>query len=251
MSRLYPLRRDLPLLGVASIFDITLKARLADDEEVNIGGDLRAPVEICLPVPEGISNPVIIYYKETWKMLETQRVDGNAICAHAANFSYYGVGSAFNDVPKFANSTPPLSIPENTAAGQNIGNPVTATDRDGDTLIYSLEGMDAASFDIDPNTGQIKTKMGVTYNYEVKNSYSVKVKVVDGQGGSATISVTINLTDVDGEGTGQARCAECIDGFIDESDSDLDNPDEHRPSDYRLRRAVSRGQQWRVHRLAP
>ncbi len=186
-----------------TIFDITLKARLADGEEVNIGGDLRVPVEICLPVPEGIANPVIIHYKETWEMLETQRVDGDAICAHAATFSYYGVGQAFNDVPEFAISTPSLTFPENTEAGQNIGNPVTATDSDGGTLVYRLEGTDADSFAIDATTGQIQTKAGVTYNYEAKSSYSVTVKVVDGQGGSATIPVTIALTDVDGEAPGK------------------------------------------------
>ena len=186
-----------------TIFDITLKARLADGEEVDIGGDLRVPVEICLPVPEGISNPVIIHYKETWEMLETQRVDGDAICAHAATFSYYGVGQAFNDVPEFAISTPSLTFPENTEAGQNIGNPVTATDSDGGTLAYRLEGADADSFAIDATTGQIQTKAGVTYNYEAKSSYSVTVKVVDGQGGSATIPVTITLTDVDGEAPGK------------------------------------------------
>ena len=187
-----------------AIFDITLKARLANGEEVDIGGDLRVPVEICLPVPEGISNPVIIHYANAWEMLETLRVDGNAICAHAATFSYYGVGVAFNDVPEFDIFTLPLTIPENTAAGQNIGNPVTATDSDGGTLVYSLEGADAASFDIDVATGQIETKAGVTYNYEAKNSYAVKVKVIDGQGGSATIPVTINLTDIDGEAPGKA-----------------------------------------------
>ena len=186
-----------------AIFDITLKARLANGEEVDIGGDLRVPVEICLPVPEGISNPVIIHYANAWEMLETQRVDGNAICAHAATFSYYGVGVAFNDVPEFDIFLQPLTIPENTAAGQNVGNPVTATDSDGGTLVYSLEGADAASFDIDATTGQIETKAGVTYNYEAKNSYAVKVKVIDGQGGSATIPVTINLTDVDGEAPGK------------------------------------------------
>ena len=41
---------------------------------------------------------------------------------------------------------------------------MTATDADDDTLTYSLEGTDAASFEIDSGTGEIKTKSGVTYN---------------------------------------------------------------------------------------
>ena len=89
------------------------------------------------------------------------------------------------------------SFAENTAAGENIGNPITATDPDGGTLTYSLEGTDADSFTIVSTSGQLQTKADVTYNYEVKTSYSVTVKVVDSQGGSATVDVTITLTDVD------------------------------------------------------
>ena len=47
--------------------------------------------------------------------------------------------------------------------GASIGLPVAATDADtGDTLTYSLEGRDAASFDINTTTGQLLTKSGVT-----------------------------------------------------------------------------------------
>ena len=56
-------------------------------------------------------------------------------------------------------------MPENTPPGVNIGDPISATDADeddefGNTLTYSLEGADtdAASFDIDPSTGQLITK---------------------------------------------------------------------------------------------
>ena len=88
------------------------------------------------------------------------------------------------------------SLAENTPAGQNIGSPVRATDGDGGTLSYSLEGTDAASFNLVTTSGQLRTKAGVIYDYESKNRYEVTVRVSDGQGGSATIGVTINLTDV-------------------------------------------------------
>ena len=87
------------------------------------------------------------------------------------------------------------SIAENTGAGQNIGNPVSATDGDSDRLTYSLEGRDAAAFTIQSNSGQLVTRSGVTYDYETKNSYSVTVRAQDGKGGSATIAVEITLTD--------------------------------------------------------
>ena len=47
-------------------------------------------------------------------------------------------------------------------------------------------GRTRASFDIDPDTGQLpKTKTGVDYNHEAtKNSYSVTVKADDDNGGT-------------------------------------------------------------------
>ena len=52
------------------------------------------------------------------------------------------------------------SVVENTAAGENVGAPVTAMDADNDTLTYSLGGTDMASFDIDSATGQIMVGPG-------------------------------------------------------------------------------------------
>ena len=101
-----------------------------------------------------------------------------------------------NQPPVFsegANTT--RSFAENTGAGQNIGNPINATDGDGDRLTYSLEGRDASSFTIISGSGQIRTRSGVRYDYETQNSYSVTVRAQDGKGGSATIAVTITLTD--------------------------------------------------------
>ena len=84
---------------------------------------------------------------------------------------------------------------ENTAAGENIGAPVMATDTDtGDTLTYALGGADMASFDIDPATGQLMTKAAL--DFETMPSYTVEVMADDGNGGTDTIEVTINVEDV-------------------------------------------------------
>ena len=64
-----------------------------------------------------------------------------------------------NTAPVFSSSNVSRSIAENTAAGQNVGTAVTATDADaGDTLGYTLGGADAASFDFVESSGQIRTK---------------------------------------------------------------------------------------------
>ncbi len=103
---------------------------------------------------------------------------------------------ATNQAPTFSSTSTTRSVDENTAAGQNIGDPVTATDGDNDPLTYSLSGTDANSFDIVSSSGQLQTKASVTYDYETKNSYSVVVGVNDSQGGTASIAVTITLNDV-------------------------------------------------------
>ena len=78
----------------------------------------------------------------------------------------YGLSALFqvattvvvNNPPTFSANTAARSVAENTAAGQNVGAALTATDLDGHTLTYTLEGADAASFDITSTSGQIRTK---------------------------------------------------------------------------------------------
>ena len=104
--------------------------------------------------------------------------------------------STGNTAPTFSASTFTRSVDENSPAGTDVGNAVTATDADNDPLVYTLEGTDAASFAIARTSGQIRTRSGVTYDREAKASYAVIVKADDGNGGSGTAAVTINLTDV-------------------------------------------------------
>ena len=85
-----------------------------------------------------------------------------------------------------------LTVAENTAKGVNIGNPIAATDTDNDALTYTLSGPDAASFDIDKATGQLKTNADL--DYEKKNSYTVTVTVSDG---SLTITITVIIIIID------------------------------------------------------
>ena len=100
-----------------------------------------------------------------------------------------------NNAPAFATATDTREVAEDTAAGENIGPPVEATDADADdTLTYTLGGGDAASFDIDPATGQIMTEAAL--DFETKTSYSVTVTATDGTDDDV-ITVTITVTDVD------------------------------------------------------
>ena len=73
-----------------------------------------------------------------------------------------------NSPPVFSMSTESRTLAENTAAGQNVGVGFMATDADSDTITYTLEGTDTASFNLITASGvaQLRTKPGVTYNYE-------------------------------------------------------------------------------------
>ena len=131
--------------------------------------------------------------------------DGHSSGKSATSSATSEIGSNNNE-PSFSAETATRTVPENSAAGTNVGSAVTATDSDsGATLTYSLAGTDANSFTIVSTSGQIQTKSGVTYNFEAnKNSYTVIVWVRDNRdtAGDAdtanddSITVTINLTDV-------------------------------------------------------
>ena len=137
----------------------------------------------------------------TIKLADVSSVD--AVLSHSAvnadaTRKVSGALVSVNIAPVFSEASPtPRTVPENSAVGTNVGAAVTATDADGDTLEYSLEGTDAGAFDIVSTSGQITTKAGVTYDHEAKSSYSVTVKADDGNGGTATTDVSITVTDVD------------------------------------------------------
>ena len=117
---------------------------------------------------------------------------------------------AANNPPTFADSAATVSVAENTAAGADIGSPVTATDPDaGDTLTYTLgTTTDGAHFTIDSNSGQLQTKGAL--DYENQSSYAVTVTATDDGGLSASIAVTVKVDDVADTAPGQPDAPEII-----------------------------------------
>ena len=102
----------------------------------------------------------------------------------------------FEDADGSAITETARAIAEDAAVGAHIGEPVAATDPDDDTLTYSLGGDDAASFAVDPATGQLTTATAL--NHEAKASYSITVTATDPSGAAAEVEVAITITAVVG-----------------------------------------------------
>ena len=112
--------------------------------------------------------------------------------------------TAPNTAPAFANTSETRSLDESVGdavtaedAVVDLGAPLAATDADDDTLTYSLEGADSASFAIDAATGQLRSRAGVRYDHEAQSSYALTVTADDGNDGTASVDVTVEVTDVD------------------------------------------------------
>ncbi len=99
-----------------------------------------------------------------------------------------------NTAPSFPGTeTGQRSVAENTGVGEDIGDPVAATDTDA--LTYTLGvGGDNTSFAIVETSGQLQTKAALAY--ETKDSYTVTVTDTDTAGQTAEIEVTITVADV-------------------------------------------------------
>ena len=155
-----------------------------------LSGDDASSFDIVSTTGQLKTNAALNYEDKDTYQVKVSVLDGSSTDTIDVTINVTDV----NEAPVFADDSTTLSVAENTAASTNIGSAITATDPDGDDLTYSLEGSDAASFDIVSTTGQLKTKAAL--DYEDETSYSVTLKAAD-DNLSDTISVTINVTNVD------------------------------------------------------
>ena len=102
--------------------------------------------------------------------------------------------STENQAPVFRSSSTTRSILEGQSSGRAIGSVVAATDP-GDSLTYTLEGTDAASFSIHSRTGQLRTSAPLDQG--TKSSYTVTVRATDSGRLYDTITVTITVTEAE------------------------------------------------------
>ena len=94
-----------------------------------------------------------------------------------------------NSAPLIVSSTN-VSVEENQIDAYTI----VVNDPENDPITYSVLGIDAGSFDVNPTTGVVTFK--IAPNYENKDSYSITVKADDGRA-TSQMTVTIDITNVD------------------------------------------------------
>ncbi|SEL65872.1 delta-60 repeat domain-containing protein, partial [Colwellia chukchiensis] len=119
--------------------------------------------------------------------------DGNGGTANAiVNLTIQAV----NDEPLVSPQT--FNVDEDKTAGDAVGT-VLASDKEGDTLTFSLTAGDTGLFQIDANTGAITVKGVTPLDFETTAQHSVTVTIDDNGSPtpeSATAVITINVNDV-------------------------------------------------------
>ena len=96
---------------------------------------------------------------------------------------------------------------EGKTAGDEVGDPYTAVDPDGDTVTYTLEGVDAGVLSVGQTTGQIAVGAGYSLDFEnpvdnnTDNIYIIEVVADDGHGLIVRMDLEITVTDIDEPGS--------------------------------------------------
>ncbi len=128
----------------------------------------------------------------SWEF-EVVATDGEGLAARAvATVALVDV----NEAPAFADSAYAFELAENVAGPLTLG-AVEATDPDrGDAPAYSLAEGDAARFEVDARTGEVRY-VGAGEDYEAgPPTFALTVRATDAGGLTAEAAVTVTLLDV-------------------------------------------------------
>ena len=136
-----------------------------------------------------------------------------AVLAIAAILIATGVGNTHATEP--ANQ----QVEENTPGGTAVGTPLNAS-ATGGTVSYALTGPDAASFTINPATGEVSLAPDVSPDFEARSEYSLTV--------TATADVTVWVLNVDEPGavalsTDEPGAGETITATLTDPDGGIAN----------------------------
>ena len=197
---------------------------VGDDSHWNVIANVLGTSYTPVAANEGRYLWVHVEYTDPQSTDDTKEAD-----AKSENPVRAEVSSGANASPDFQDDTDTRSVPESTAVGDPVGDPVTATDTDNDTLTYELIAAptpndgDDDFFDIDMATGQITVAQDLDYDAvgdrtttATAGTYMVIVRATDPSGLADNITVTITAVNVNEDPvvTGRAELS-VAEGTID------------------------------------
>ena len=193
-----------------------------DDLTYSLGGDDAMYFAIDDMGQITVGEGTVLDYEsdKTVYMVTVMADDGTGADNATASIAVTIMVTNVNDIaPMFDAEAVELAVTENAEAGMPVGDPVMATDVEGDDLAYSLGGDDAMYFAID-DMGQITVGEGTMLDYESdKTMYMVTATASDGEH-DASIMVTIN---VDNAHTGCDTAGNM--GLVNDCEALLDSKD--------------------------
>ena len=144
-------------------------------------GPWSMPMEGTVPEPEVVTNTETVFRDRVVTVTETVEVP---VSAAEAPFA------------RFASAETSRRVAENSAPGTPVGAPVAVERNSGNSIAYSLEGADAALFEIERDSGQILVGHGTVLDYESDRVRYV-VEVVAEPRLSSTVRTTVHIRLVD------------------------------------------------------
>ena len=107
------------------------------------------------------------------------------------------VAEDVDSAPEFSSASASVEFPENSTA---IVYDANATDADGDSLSYSLTGLDSAHLNLDPASGQLSFSQAPDYetpqDQNADNIYELAISATD-DSHSTSLDLSIEVSDVD------------------------------------------------------
>ena len=148
---------------------------------------------------EGYYLRAVVEYRDNASEADDPEVDTDDTPEDAMGVSAYAVRVApdVNSAPVFDSASMMREVEENAGTDKAVGDPVMASDAEGDALSYDITGgADMDAFTID-NDGQIKVGTGTMLDFEGSQiSYEVEVTATDPFGLSGSTTVTITVTNM-------------------------------------------------------
>ncbi len=192
---------DTVTIRVANALPVPTFSAFTTDEDVIYSSQLSASDE---------NNDTLIYIKVADPANGSLILDANGSFVYTPSLNYNGDDSfsykvndskddsvtqtvrisvlSVSDTPLITSLTP-VSVNENQTSAMTI----TAIDGDGDSIVYSVSGTDAGSFDINATTGVLTFK--VAPDYESKNLYNIVAQASD-VNTTGTKDIIINIVNV-------------------------------------------------------